>query len=193
MTYIWIPESKCLPLESPRKSVTIVLRAFQRSLSCSELRSHPGICQPSDGHVIGDKPKRRPDGLLYIPLHQHPGYKSQCLILISLLVFRVLTFILVREQGLVGTEDEAASIVRGHVEEWPLCACQRSHRNQNCSEWGGQGWLCKSADSHSWGARTGTKRSLQPGVQPVPACRVLWTQAFKLTCLSSQKRPEQTG
>lgn len=79
------------------------------------------------GHMIGGKPKRRPDGLLYIPLRQHPGYQSQCLILISLLVFRVLTFILVREQGLVGTGDEAASRVRGQVEEWPLCACQ------NCS------------------------------------------------------------
>lgn len=84
------------------------------------------------GHVIGGKSKRRPDGLLYIPLCQHPGYQSQCLILISLLVFRVLTFILVREQGLVGMGDEEARRVRGHVEECPLCACQRSHRNQNC-------------------------------------------------------------
>lgn len=39
----------------------------------------------------------------------------------------------VREQGLVGTGDEAASGVRGHVEEWTLCASQRSHQNRKCS------------------------------------------------------------
>lgn len=51
---------------------------------------------------VTDKPKRRPGRLLYIPLHQHPGHHSQCLILMSLLVFRILTLILVREQGFVG-------------------------------------------------------------------------------------------
>lgn len=69
----------------------------------------------------------------------------------------------------------------------PLCLSEKSSKSKLQCEWGRQGWLCKSADSHSWGTRTGTKRSLQPGVQPVPACRVLWTQAFKLTCLSSEK------
>lgn len=67
--------------------------------------------------MIGDKPKIRPDGLLYIPLHQYTGHHSQCLILISLLVFRVMILIFVREQGLVVTGDEVASRVRGHVEE----------------------------------------------------------------------------
>lgn len=59
--------------------------------------------------MTDDKPKRGPDRLLYIPLHQHPGQHSQCLILKSLLVFRILTLILVREQGLVGAGHGAAA------------------------------------------------------------------------------------